>query len=77
MDISVILKYAIAVVSTLLIVVIVLQTRSGGLGTVFGGGSGTDLYKSRRGFEAVLYNGTIVLAILLAVLSIALSVVNV
>lgn len=77
MDVSNILKYAIAAVSVILIVLIVLQTRSGGLGTVFGGGAGTDLYKSRRGFEAVLYNGTIVCGILLAVLSIALAIVNV
>lgn len=77
MDIDILLKYLVAFVSIAIIVFVILQTRSGGLGTVFGGSSGGDLYKSRRGFEAFLYNGTIVLGILFAVLSLSIAVVNV
>jgi preprotein translocase subunit SecG len=77
MEIESILKYVLAFVSFAIILFVILQTRSGGLGTVFGGSSGGDLYKSRRGFEAFLYNGTIVLGILFAVISISIAVVNV
>lgn len=76
MDIVQILKYVIAVVSVLLIIAVLMQTRSGGLGTVFGGSSGGDLYKSRRGFEAVLYNGTIILGIILAVSSLGIAILT-
>lgn len=76
MDIEQILKYIAAVSSVLIIIVILLQTRSGGLGTVFGGSSGGDLYKSRRGFEAFLYNSTIVLTIILVVCSLAIAILS-
>lgn len=75
MEIEEILKYAMAVVSVIIIVLILLQTRSGGLGTVFGGSSGGDLYKSRRGFEGFLYNATIVGGILFAVVGLAIAIV--
>jgi preprotein translocase subunit SecG len=76
MDLIQFLKYALAVVSALIVVFVVLQTRSGGLGTVFGGSSGGDFYKSRRGFEGFLYNGTIILGILFAVLSVGIAIVS-
>lgn len=76
MEIEQILKYIAAVSSVLIIIVILLQTRSGGLGTVFGGSSGGDLYKSRRGFEAFLYNSTIVLTIILVVCSLAIAILS-
>jgi preprotein translocase subunit SecG len=71
-----ILKFATAIVAFVIIVFVLLQTRSGGLGTVFGGSSGGDLYKSRRGFEAFLYNGTIVLGILFAIFSLGIAVLS-
>lgn len=74
MELVDILKYAVAIVSFLIIIAVLLQTRSGGLGAVFGGASGGDLYKSRRGFEAFLYNGTIVLGILFAILSLGIAI---
>jgi len=78
MDIVDILKYVLAVVSVLIIVVVLLQTRMGGIGSVFGGSSGSDdLYKSKRGFEGFLYYSTMVLAILFAVVSIAISYLSV
>lgn len=76
MDLSNILKYAIAVVSGLLVVAVVLQVRGGGIGQVFGGASGGEFYRSKRGLEAFLYNSTIILGILFAVLAISIAVVN-
>lgn len=77
MEISSILKYALAVVSALLIVVILLQNRNGGLGTVFGGTAGGEFYRSKRGLEAILYNATIILGVLFVIIALAIAVVNV
>ena len=77
MDFIVIVKYILVIISTLLIIAILLQNRGGGIGSVFGSASGGDLYKSRRGFEAFLYNSTIILAILISVLSLVIAILNV
>ncbi len=76
MELLTILKYTIAVVSVLLIVIVLLQVRSGGVGTVFGGANSDSLYRTRRGFEAFLYNSTIVLGIVFAIMAIAIAVLN-
>ena len=76
MELSVILKYVLVVVSVLLIASILLQNRSGGLGTVFGGSGGGEFYRSKRGLEAFLYNSTIILGIAVAVISIAIAITN-
>lgn len=49
------------VISILLIASILLQGRGAGLGTSFGGGG--EFYTARRGFERVLFLGTIVLIV--------------
>lgn len=77
MELVDILKYIVAGISVGIIIVVLLQTRSGGIGSVFGGSGGTDLYKSRRGFEAFLYNSTIVLGILFFVFSFSIAVLSV
>lgn len=77
MEIVDILKYAVALISTLIVVAVLLQTRSGGIGSVFGGTGGGDLYKTRRGFEAVLYNSTIALGIMFGVFSFGIAVLSV
>ncbi|MCA9381036.1 preprotein translocase subunit SecG [Candidatus Dojkabacteria bacterium] len=76
MNVDAIIKYLLAVDAFLIIIFVLLQTRSGGLGAVFGGSSGGDLYKSRRGFEAFLYNGTIFLGIIFAILSLGIAVIS-
>jgi protein translocase SecG subunit len=76
MDIVTALKYTLVVVCSLLIVSILLQNRGGGLGTIFGGSGGGEYYRSRRGIEGLLYNSTIVLAIVFAVISIAIAILN-
>ncbi len=58
------------IVSSFLIVVILLQAKGSGLGTVFG--SDASFYRSRRGIEKMFVYFTIILAFLFFVLSIAL-----
>lgn len=58
------------VVAILLIVAILLQATGGGLSPVFGGGG--ELYRSKQNIEKFLIGGTVVLAIFLAILSLAL-----
>ena len=70
------LKYIEGGVSILLIICVLLQNRNGGLGTVFGGSGGGEFYRSKRGFEAFLYNGTIILGILFAVVALAIALLN-
>ena len=77
MSITEILKYILAIDAVGLVISILLQNRSGGLGTVFGGMSGGEFYRSRRGLEAVLYNATIILGILFVILALAIAVINV
>lgn len=55
------------IVSTLLVVSILLQQRSEGLGKLFGGGG--EVFRTRRGFEKFLFLFTVVFAIIFAVLS--------
>ncbi len=58
------------VVSVLLIVSILLQNRAEGLGSLFGGGG--EIFRTKRGFEKFLYNGTIVLGVVFATLSLVI-----
>lgn len=50
------------VLAIVLIIFIMLQQRGSGLGMAFGGEG--NVYRSRRGIEKFLFNGTIVIAIL-------------
>ena len=58
------------IISLVIIGLILLQERSAGLSGLFGGESG-GFYQTRRGLERVIFWGTIVLAVLFVVLSIA------
>jgi protein translocase SecG subunit len=58
------------VVSILLVGAILLQAPEGGLSPVFGGGG--EMYRSRRNVEKLLLIATIVLAVILAILSLLL-----
>jgi preprotein translocase subunit SecG len=68
------LKYFQLVVSILLILAILVQNRSSGLSSTFGG-SGTIQVK-KRGAEKVLYNATIVLAVIFVACAILALVVR-
>ncbi len=68
-----ILYIAQIIVSVLLIVTVLLQSQGGGLSPVFGGGG--EMYRSKRNIEKFLVYATVVLAVLLGVLSLALLIV--
>lgn len=57
------------VISVTLIVLILLQTKGSGLGSLFGG-SESSVYTTRRGLERTLFNITIGLAVAFFVVSI-------
>lgn len=57
------------IVSVLLIAAILLQQKGSGLGSTFGGESG-NLYSTKRGVEKILFNATIVLAVLFFVIAV-------
>lgn len=76
-QIAVVLKYLIAGISVAIMVVVLLQVREGGLGTTFGGSSSSgEVYRSRRGLEAWLYNSTIVLITGFAVAAFVLAAIS-
>lgn len=62
------LPYVQAVISVLLIIFILLQHKGSALGGAFGGDG--NVYKSKRGLDGFLHNGSIVLAILFFVSSV-------
>ncbi|RJQ26162.1 preprotein translocase subunit SecG [Candidatus Parcubacteria bacterium] len=62
------------IVSTLLIVSIILQSRGSQVGIAFGGTGET--YRSKRGLERFLYYVTIILSVIFASLSILLLLVR-
>lgn len=58
------------IVSVLLVTFILIQQKGAGLSEAFGGSS--IVYQTRRGFEKILFWGTIVLAVLFFGLGIAI-----
>ena len=62
------LPYIQIILSVLLVLVILLQQNEAGLGSIGGGGSDSfsSTHQVRRGFEKVLFNATIVIAVLFA-----------
>jgi preprotein translocase subunit SecG len=65
---------SITVISAIMMILFILiQSRGQSLGATFGGD--TSFYRSRRGAEAVIFNATIVLAVVF-VLSIILSIIT-
>lgn len=57
-----VLQSLLIVVSTLLIIVVLMQSRGAGFGGAFGGAQGGSAYRTRRGLERYLFRGTVVLA---------------
>ncbi len=64
--ISAILPYIQIALSILLVLAIILQQTGAGLGGAFGGSDSSSGFHTRRGLEKVLFNVTIVLAVLFA-----------
>jgi preprotein translocase subunit SecG len=59
--------------ASLMVLCILIQSRGQSLGAAFGGD--TSYYRSRRGAEAVIFNATVVLAVIF-VLSVILSILS-
>jgi preprotein translocase subunit SecG len=53
---------AMMLVSVVMTTVILLQAKGGGLGSAFGGDN-TSIHRTRRGFEKLLFQFTIVIAV--------------
>lgn len=58
------------IISTTLIILILLQTRGSGLGSLFGGSDSGGVYKARRGLEKTLFNLTIALSLFFFIIAI-------
>jgi preprotein translocase subunit SecG len=56
------------VLGIILIVLILLQSKGSGLGTAFGGDMG--FYRTKRGFEKLLFNATILVVLLFLIASV-------
>ncbi len=59
------------VIGVVLIILILLQERSGGISGLLGGGDSGNFYQARRGMERTIFIATIVLAIVFAGLAMA------
>lgn len=70
------LPYIQILLSVLLVVGILLQRSDAGLGGAFGGGDGSATHNTRRGFEKLLFNGTIIIAFLFALSAFASLLLN-
>ena len=57
-------------VSVILVVVVLLQPSTAGVGGSFGGSSGINAFRTKRGFEKALFIATIVLGVLFIALGI-------
>jgi preprotein translocase subunit SecG len=76
MDLLKVLNIVEIIVSIALVISILLQQQGSGLGTMFGGAGG-ESYRSKRGFEKLLYNLTVILIVVFVVVALAIAVVSV
>lgn len=58
------------ILSLAVIVFVLLQARSAGLGSAFGGSSAGSVFKTRRGVERLVFNLTIIFIILWALVAV-------
>jgi preprotein translocase subunit SecG len=65
---------ALIIISVVLIGLVLLQARGGGLGSIFGGEGG--VYKTRRGMEKTVFNTTIVVAVAFLLISLLTVIVS-
>jgi preprotein translocase subunit SecG len=64
------------ILSIAVVVFILLQARGAGLGSAFGGSSAGSVFKTRRGVERLIFNGTIVFIVLFALISVVSAMVT-
>lgn len=65
------IPYIQAALAIIVVILILLQERSAGLGGLLGGSDGGSTYQTRRGMERSIFIATIVFAILFAGLAVA------
>jgi preprotein translocase subunit SecG len=58
------------------IVFVLLQARSAGLGSAFGGMGTSTVFKTRRGVERLIFNATIVFIVLFCLISIFIAAIH-
>jgi preprotein translocase subunit SecG len=58
------------ILSIAIILFVLLQTRSAGLGSAFGGSSAGSVFKTRRGVERLVFNLTVIFIILWALIAV-------
>ena len=58
------------------IVFVLLQARSAGLGSAFGGMGASTVFKTRRGVERLIFNATIVFIVLFCLVSIFIAAIH-
>lgn len=68
------INIALIVLAIALILAVLLQSRGGGLGGIFGGSS--SVFRTKRGIERTLFQLTIVLAVLFVALSLVALKIN-
>jgi preprotein translocase subunit SecG len=64
------------ILSIAVVVFILLQARGAGLGSAFGGSSAGSVFKTRRGVERLIFNGTIVFIVLFGLISVVSAMVT-
>jgi preprotein translocase subunit SecG len=69
------LSIVMIILSVLLMVVVLLQSKGSSFSGAFGGDSGS-IYRTRRGFEKTLFQATIALAVIWALFAVLVSIVN-
>jgi len=62
------------ILGIVVMIFILLQVRGAGLGSVFGGSSAGSVFKTRRGVERLVFNLTIVFAVLFCLVAILSSI---
>jgi preprotein translocase subunit SecG len=62
------LPYGQIAAAVLLIAAILIQQRGVGLGSAFGGEG--NIYRTKRGFEKIIFNGTVILSVIFITLAI-------
>jgi protein translocase SecG subunit len=67
MTLSSILPFVQIILSVLLVGAILLQQSDAGAGSAFGGASGSNPFRTKRGAEKAIFVATIIIAILLVV----------
>ncbi|MEK7599386.1 MAG: preprotein translocase subunit SecG [Patescibacteria group bacterium] len=65
---SALLPYAQITAAVLLIAAILIQQRGVGLGSAFGGEG--NIYRTKRGFEKIMFIGTVILSVIFIILAI-------